>query len=394
MRMPEETASLSELTQFMDHFRTCFGRRDRARWAELYVRGLLLPGGLKNVEGLARQAALLVRKPEGVVAQALQNLVSHSPWDEGILWRNYRGLLASWFAHPDGVLVIDDLFIPKQGRHSVGVQRQYCTALGRKINCQVAVAIYYVGSGVCFPLAMRLYMPARWLRTESRMDLVGVPGEFRQHRSRAQIALQLLDELRGEQPVCRYAVIGSGHGADNELRRALTRRGFHVLAAVPPDFVVLHGTSSQSTRQSRAVEPLQPVTVERLVARVGVGIHSRKAENAPPFVRMRAWSNDPELDELDVVLTKQLGGTQQYAVGSLGDMDPSQVLQIWDCRMRVDREQSRLKDELGLDHFEGRSWRGFHHHACLVALAHGFRLGEGTRTREQIAEMNADTYCI
>jgi SRSO17 transposase len=392
--MPEETAPLSELTQFMDHFRTCFGRRDRARWAEMYVRGLLLPGGLKNVEGLARQAALLVRKPEGMVAQALQNLVSHSPWDEGILWRRYRGLLASRFGHPDGVLVIEDLVIPKQGRHSVGVQRQFSAAIGRKINCQVAVAVYYVDSEVCFPLTLRLYLPARWLRTASHLDAAGVPKEYYEHRSRAQIALELLDELRGEQPACRYAVIGSGYGADQELRRTLTRRGFLVLAAVPPDFVVLHRTSSERARQSRPAEDMQPVSVERLAARAGLGTRSRKAVTSKPLFRTRAWSQGHDLEELDVLAPDKDGANLQFVVGSLGELDIPQIMQIWSSRASVDREQARLKDELGLDHFEGRSWRGFHHHACLVALAHGFRLAAKNPIVGRATNLESDTYCI
>jgi SRSO17 transposase len=394
MGVPEDTAPLPELAEFMDQFRSSFGRRDRARWAELYLRGLLLPGGLKNVEGLARQAALIVRKPERVVAQALQNLVSQSPWDEGVLWRRNRRLLASRFTHPDGVLVINDLIIPKQGHHSVGVQRQFSSALGRKINCQVAVAIYYVGAGVCFPLAMRLYLPARWFRTESRMDGVGVPREYRQYRSRTQIALQLLNEIQGEQPVCRYAVIGAGHGADLELRRTLTRRGFLVLAAVPPDYVVLQGTSSVTTRHPGPTEHMQPLTVERLAERAGLGNRTGTVGTAMSFVRTRARSDDAESEELDIMLTNQEDETRQYAVGTIGDLDNSQVMQIWSTRASVDREEDRLKDQLGLDHFEGRSWRGFHHHACLVALAHGFRLWRGSLRLNEASSPNEDSYCI
>jgi SRSO17 transposase len=310
------------------------------------------------------------------------------------LWQRYRRLLASRFTHPDGVIVIDDLVIAKQGRQSVGVHRQFCPALGRKINCQVAVAIYFVGSGVCFPLAIRLYLPVRWLRTESHLDAAGVPREYRQYRSRAQIALELLDELRGEQPAYRCAVLGLGYGTHPELRRSLTRPGHLVLAAVPPDFVVLQDPTFDSTRQPLSVEGVQPVTIERLAASAGHGRHSKRSESKQSLLRIRIRPQFADAEELDLLITIQEGATTQYAVGGVADLDSSQVFRIWNSRARVDREQSRLKDECGLDHFEGRSWRGFHHHACLVALAHGFRLTSAKSGDDVMIERNGDFYCI
>jgi SRSO17 transposase len=389
MTMIEDAAPLSDISEFMDQFRTCLGRRDRARWAKLYVHGLLAPEGAKNLEGLARRAALHVGRPESVISQSLQNLVSQSPWDDGQLWRRYRSLLFDRYAHPDGVLVIEDIVIPKQGRRSVGVQRQFSTALGRKINCQVAVAVYYVGSGVCFPLSLRLYLPSRLLRAESQQNVAGVPREFRDYRSRARIALELLEELSGEQPTSRYALLGHGYGADPELRRALTRQGRHVLALVPPDFVVLHQPGSDSVQPPRSVNGVQPITIERLAASTGLGRH-KKPDDTPALLRIRTWPQFADVEEFDLLMTIPDGATMHHVVGKVADMDPARIYQLWHSRVKVEREQMRLKNELGLDHFEGRSWRGFHHHASLVALAHGFRL-----TREGFAsERGADSYFI
>lgn len=136
-----DAALLSELSNFLGPFRDGFRRWDRVRCAQWYLCGLLLPGGRKNVEGLARQVAPLVARPIADVAQALQNLVGSSPWEAEVVWRRCRTLLARRFADANGIVVIDDLVFPKQGIQSVGVQRQFSTELGRKINCQIAVAL-------------------------------------------------------------------------------------------------------------------------------------------------------------------------------------------------------------------------------------------------------------
>src|SRR5262249_51792878 len=152
---------------------------------------------------------------------AMQNFVNQSPWDERLALRRLRSRLAAAFSDPEGAFVVDELAVPKQGRHSVGVQRQYSSALGRKANCQVAVALYASGSaGVC-PLGMRLYLPRSWLHNTSLLEGAGVPEENRRPQTKGGIALELLDEARAEGWPGGVVVAGNGLGADWDFRAGL-----------------------------------------------------------------------------------------------------------------------------------------------------------------------------
>jgi SRSO17 transposase len=243
----------------------------------VYVRGLLRTDGRKSVEPLARQVLPPAERPVHDTAQALQNFVNQSPWDEQRLWRRLRRLLAGSANGPDDGVVVEDLIFPKRGRHSVGVQRQHSSQLGSKLNCQIAVAVYLAGSAGCFLAGLRLYLPRRWVLAPDRLATAGVPSESRTYQGRWQIALALLDELRREGLPCARVTAGSVYAGMPEFHEGLAARGI------------------------------------------------RYCE-----------------DRADADAASQV--------------------------------EQHLRQELGLDHFEGRSWRGFHHHACLVALAHGFTL--------------------
>jgi len=270
----EKTAEVapSRLEEYLDGFRLAFRRRDQARWADVYVRGLLGAGGRRNVENLARAAA----DGQGVedVAQALGHFVNHSPWDENRLWQHHARRTADRGA--DGVFVLEELALLKQGRHSVGVQRQYSRALGKKVNCQLAVVLHHVGPAGHVPLWLRLYLPRAWLGDAARLDATGVPEAARLAGGKAAVAIELIDAVRDAGLRASVVVSGPGWQASEELQSAASARGMTCQEELPTPW-------------------------------------------SEPFQKGRA----------------------------------------------------RL-EELGLGHFEGRSWRGFHHHACLVMLAHGY----------------------
>src|SRR5262249_56024987 len=150
-------------------------------------------GQRKAGEPLSRRVPL----PEGLAGikdkdQALQQFVNQSPWDHKPVLRRYRSLLAQTFASPQAIFLFDDVSFPKQGKCSVGVQRQYCGALGKKANCQVAVSVHYVSPKGHYPLDLRLYLPEVWLADEDRLDKAGVPQAERRSLTKAEIALELL----------------------------------------------------------------------------------------------------------------------------------------------------------------------------------------------------------
>src|SRR5215207_6105095 len=174
-----DPAVLDRLRDYAAQFADDFPQAKPAAWAGVYLQGLLLDGDRKSVEPLSRRVSL----PPGLAStdpeQALQPFVNQSPWDEQKVLRRYRATLARKFASPAGVFRIDDVSFPKQGAHSVGVQRQYCGALGKKANCQVAVSVHYVGPTGHFPLDLRLYLPESWLADPKRLDRAGVPAAER-----------------------------------------------------------------------------------------------------------------------------------------------------------------------------------------------------------------------
>src|SRR5262249_17824727 len=152
----------------------------------------------KSIEPLSRRVTLPPDLHSKDPEQALQQFVSQSPWDEQKVLARYRALMAGHFGAPEGVFVLDDTSFPKQGRHSVEVQHQYCGALGKRANCQVAVTLHYSGPRGHFPLAVRLHLPESWTDDDKRMRAAGVPDTFRAHKTKGRVALELLDQVRAE----------------------------------------------------------------------------------------------------------------------------------------------------------------------------------------------------
>src|SRR5918999_2655317 len=180
---------LERLHAYAREYRPLFQRIDQYLHGRTYLHGLLLDGERKSIEPLSR------RVPGGD-EQALQQFVNQSPWEAAPVLRAYRARLAAAFAGPDGLLVVDDTSFPKQGRHSVGVARQYCGALGKAANCQVAVSLHYAGREGDYPLALRLFLPEAWTADPERLGRGRVPVEARAAKAKWQLALDLLDEVR------------------------------------------------------------------------------------------------------------------------------------------------------------------------------------------------------
>lgn len=263
------------LEEFLPGFREDFRRREQAEWATVYLQGLLQPGGRKTIENLARTVSVPNSLRADDVAQALQHFINQSPWDERKIYRRYHRCLAERLNAVSGVFVLDEFAFVKQGRHSVGVQRQYSAGLACKVNCQIAVALYHRSAAGFLPLNLRLYLPRRWLEDEQRLKAAGVPPEARRLTSKTLLALELIEEARAAGISTKEIVCGIAWGKTEELANFAPERGLN-------------------------------------------------------------WRSEP--------------------------------VSVWVDDLSPVREE--LQHELGLDHFEGRSWRGLHHHACLVMLAY------------------------
>jgi SRSO17 transposase len=405
---PELTPEvLDRLRDYAELFRDDFRYKAQHSWSGVYLRGLLQDGERKSIEPMVarvpRPPELLdIQDPE----QALQQFVNQSPWDEQKVWKRYRRVMAKSLASPRGIFVIDDTGFPKQGKHSVGVQRQYCGQLGKKANCQVAVTAHYVSPEGHFPAALRLYVPKSWTSPPERLKEVGVPEECRRERTKGQIALDLLDQVRDEKLLPGDVVItDAGYGVSQPFREGLERRQLFYIAGVTAEMVVF-------TEEPRWVWPVpstrgrpwsnphladdspRPVSLKSLADRLPRGKvtwrEGTKGKLAAKFAWVRVWPAQDwgrggcaGADPLWLLIEERADGKIQYAFSNLpARTSRIQAVRLWKSRWPVEQGYQQMKEELGLNHFEGRSWRGFHHHACLVMLAYGFLVLEQRRVKE------------
>ena len=401
---------LARLQEYAAHFAPDFHHPRPRAWCGVYLAGLLQDGERKSIEPLSRRVVL----PEVLagtqdVDQGLQQFVSASAWDERAVGRRYRALLAGSFADRAGVFVLDDTTFPKAGAHSVGVQRQYCGALGKKANCQAAVSLHYVGQAGHVPLGLRLFLPESWLEAPARLDKAGVPESERRPLSKGEIALELLDAVRAEGVLPGRVVVGdSGYGVSGPLRAGLAARGLHYVLGVTGEMVVFlavprwvepglradgrpggrprrrsrldkDGPQPQSLRAVAAQTPLSKVTWRG----------GTKGPMAGRFAWIRVWpahgwatGDCAGQAPCWLLIEEQFDGTIKYAFSNLPPgTSRLRAVRLWHERWKIEQGYQQMKEELGLDHFEGRSWRGFHHHATLVLLAFGFLALEQRRAQ-------------
>jgi len=396
---------LHRLQDYADLFRDQFPWPRQARWSSVYLQGLLLDGERKSIEPMAQRVTLppdlQVKDPE----QALQQFLNQSPWDEQKVLRPYRQHLAGTFASPQGVFVIDDTSFPKQGKLSVGVQRQYCGALGKKANCQVAVSVHYVSPQGHYPLALQLYLPQSWIRDKPRLDEAYVPPEFRTLKTKGQIALELLDQVRSEGLPGQVVVTDCGYGVSEDFRNGIAGRGLFYLAGVTEEMVVFAepprwiapqsdtGGRPQS-RYRLAEDSPRPVSLKDLATRTRLRKvtwrEGTKGKLSGRFAWLRVWPASgwdtgrcALAEPIWLLIEEQADGKRKYAFSNLPEETRRlRGVRLWKSRWPVEQGYQQMKEELGLAHFEGRSWRGFHHHACLVMLAYGFLTLERLRAKK------------
>lgn len=400
-----DSAVLDRLRDYAALFADDFPQAKPARWAGVYLQGLLLDGERKSIEPLSRRvtlpAGLASKDPE----QALQQFVNQSPWDDQAVLRRYRAHLAQTFAHPDGIFLFDDVSFPKQGTHSVGVQRQYCGALGKKANCQVAVSVHYVSPRGHYPLALRLYLPDSWLKDRQRLDHAGVPKDQRRALTKPEMALQLLDQVQAEGLPGQAVVADAGYGVSGEFREGLAARGLRYIVGVTEDFVVFPQRPAwvaprpatggrPQTRPQLAQGSSPPIPLRELARRVRLRRvtwrEGTKGKLSARFAWLRVWPGHgwqrgecAAAAPVWLLIEEQGDGKVKFAFSNLPEgTNCRTAVRLWKRRWPVEQGYQQLKEELGLDHFEGRSWRGFHHHACLALLAYGFLLLERQRKQE------------
>jgi SRSO17 transposase len=387
----------TRLIAFAEDLLQSIPRKDQRRWGQSYLRGLLLDGKRKSVQPMAARLARGAPQADAyALEQALQQFVNQSPWDPVPVRRRLAERMTA--AIGPAAWVIDDTGFPKFGRHSVGVAPQYCGALGKVANCQVGVSVHAVTDQASCPLDWRLFLPEEWDAGVERRRKAHVPDGER-HRPKWQLALELLDELAAWDLTPPVVLADAAYGEVGEFRLGLEKRELaHVvqvpgkLSAYPEDVVPELAAYAGRGRPPVPRYRKRRSSLRQLVLAAG--------EPAATTVAWREGADGEQLTSRFVALRVRPAGIRlrratrggqlpvrwlvaewpdsepepiKYWLASLPETTPlEQLVGLAKLRWRVEHDYRELKDALGLDHFEGRSWQGWHHHVTLVSVAHAF----------------------
>jgi SRSO17 transposase len=393
MDFTKAEGSESRFARYVEGIVSVIGHADRARPLWDYCVGLVMPCERKSVEPMAAVTA-----PERVSAQhqSLLHFVNQAPWsDEHVLAKVREMVVPELERHgPIEAWIIDDTGLPKKGRHSVGVGRQYCGQVGKQENCQVAVSLSIANHHASLPVAYRLYLPNDWAEDTERRRKAGVPENI-SFKTKLEIALEQL-RWACEAGIARGVVLMEpGYGNDAKLRMSTTALGLSYVAGTQSNILVwAPGTEPrpghEPPKRGRRGEP-DLISVKELAlglpAKAWRTIEWREATAdwlSSRFARVRVCvghrhelTEDPSEEWLLIEWPKGEDAPTKYWLSTLpAKISFRDLVDTAKLRWRIERDYQELKQEVGLGHYEGRGWRGFHHHATLCIAAYGFLISE------------------
>jgi len=400
---PRELKALDQqLTAFLKDVLAPLGRKERRHWARVYVQGLRLDGERKSIEPMADRIP-------GADVQALRQFVGQSPWAVEAVQQELARKVVDLLSDPE-VWMVDETSFPKAGQHSVGVARQYCGALGKVANGQVAVTLHWSSAEASCPLGWRLYLPRAWMEDEERAREVKLPEKLA-YRSQAELALELIDPMLSWEVPPLPVVADSAYGNSFDFRAQLRQRQLSYVMAVEKSTVVwtedpndIPVPPSAPTGRPRRYPPLEATPVPPDLATVArqlsetawkkvtwrAGTRGRQRSR---FAQLKVWAahlwrsqEHPERVAEWLLMEWPEGEAEptKYWLAQLGARPPAlcRLVKMAHARWRIEMDYRELKAELGLDHFEGRPWLGWHHHVTLVTLAYAFLRLEQARLKK------------
>ena len=394
--------SESRFSAYVEGLVSVIGHADRAGPLRDYCLGLMMPCERKSVEPMAAVTA-----PGRTAAQhqSLLHFVGNAAWsDEKVLAKVREMVLPAIERQgPIEAWIIDDTGFPKKGEHSVGVARQYCGQLGKQDNCQVAVSLSIANHHASLPVAYRLYLPEDWAADSKRRRKTGVPEDI-SFKTKPEIALEQIEAACKAGLPRGVVLMDAGYGCNTDLRTGVSALGIALCRRHPAatTSVWASGTGplppkkwsgrGRPPKLIRRDDKHQPISVKELALglpkrawrtiewREGTAewLSSRFAR-----VRVRAAHRDYNLTDsrpeewLLIEWPKGEDEPTKYWLSTLPqDITFRSLVDITKLRWRIERDYQELKQEVGLGHFEGRGWRGFHHHATLCIAAYGFLISE------------------
>jgi len=395
------------IDDYMARFVPYIKRSEARALAQGYVVGLMMDGDRKSVEPMSEKVHASER--------GMQRLLTEVKWNHEGAFYEYRRQMLAETNDPQGVLLIDDTAFPKKGRHSVCVARQYCGALGKVDNCQVGVSMTYVGRGFAWPYAMALFVPESWdnpeamaMRKKARMP------EDVHYREKWRIALELIDLAEADGVPHRAVITDSWYGKITEFRRGLDERKKRYVVGIYSDMLVFGESPVFETLDTQEKKPGRPRQYPKLsetsplpvkVADLGKCIEEKDWEH----LEIRRDCKDKPLvieavsrrvfpaegyrkgslhEEVWLIIERRSGNELRYFFSNMPqDMPTLEMVRLFHERFWIEQGYQQLKEELGLDHHEGRSWPGWHRHVLLVFLAFGYLALQRIQEKKRLQQL-------
>lgn len=379
-----------ELGLWLKPFLNRLGHKARRQMCPLYVSGLIGPGDRKSVQPMAARVAL------GDYDQ-LHHFIASGVWDARPVESELLVQADKLVGGSDAVLVIDDTAIPKKGMHSVGVAAQYASALGKTANCQTLVSLTLARGEVPVMLTLRLFLPESWTSDRARLKRAGVPAEYRTARTKPELALVEIDRTIAAGVRFGCVLTDAGYGISAPFRQALTARKLTWAVGIPrhlkvyaADVKMIWPVAKRGRPRKRHVPDVLSIPAEDMLAdakwraiswRTGTkgklkarfaAARVRVADGPPQRIRDKGQQHLPG-EEAWLIGEHRTSGEKKYYLANLSAKTDLRTLAAtikarWIC----EQAHQQLKEELGLDHFEGRSWQGLHRHALMTMIAYAF----------------------
>jgi len=386
----------NEMQAFVEDVAAGIGRSERKHWCSTYLRGLLLDGDRKSIEPMADRLAA-IDQPEKDYVQALQQFINQSNWEDALVQENMRRRIGRIFG-TEGVLIIDDTGFVKQGKHSVGVSRQYSGTLGKVGNCQIAVTLQFQVERSVLCIGAELYLPEAWTTDAKRMKKAGVPAEIG-YRPKWQIALEMIGRARSE-GFSGPVLADSAYGTVTQFRQELDSLGLPWCLGIDSTLRVIAANADLGPVPAKGPMGRTPTRPQKLADRTlktrSVAdwawrrraafrkVTWRQGSRGPMSSRFAVWRvrhahrATMGIEPLEACWliaewpTDAEKPTKFFFSNLPATASRKELVRLAKRRWWVEHSYKELKDELGLDHFEGRSWRGWHHHVTLTMLAYLF----------------------
>ena len=369
MTEPSARALLRRFGQFADRFTDCFSRSAQRDAASQYLDALFNDSERKSMQ------AMHGRLSDASSYEALQHFITDSPWEAEPLWTRLREVVPV----RRGILALDDTSFPKQGKHSVGVKRQYCGALGKIANCQVAVSTVLLGDRLAWPLSFELYLPKDWLTDEARRTKARIPASAC-FREKWRIALSHIRRVLKAGFQLTAVVADADYGSTAAFRRGLEQQGLRYGVAIRW-FLTMWTPGARRPHTAGEIAAQMPdADWQRVTWAEGT-----KGPLAARFAAVRVRPAKSRGDRW-LLCERSLADDERkyYLLNLEATATLRELVAIVRSRWPIEQQYRELKDELGIDHFEGRSYRGWTHHTVLTAIAFTFLQLERLRAGDEL----------